>query len=56
MLEKISLKASLQETCGFQYASKLQRMFQDIRLSTDLSYGYKEYCEREKLSFTCKTQ
>ncbi|CAF2446612.1 unnamed protein product [Rotaria sp. Silwood2] len=43
-----SLITKLRATCGFEYASKLQRMFQDIRLSTSLIKEYKTIKE-------CKT-
>jgi cullin 1 len=34
-----------QQACGFEYTSKLQRMFQDIGVSKTLIVEYKEYCE-----------
>ncbi|CAF1052407.1 unnamed protein product [Rotaria sp. Silwood1] len=43
-----SLISKLGATCGFEYASKLQRMFQDIRLSTSLIKEYKTYCENKQ--------
>ncbi|CAF3561870.1 unnamed protein product [Adineta steineri] len=35
----------LKEACGFEYSSKLQRMFQDIRISTHLIEEFKKDCE-----------
>ncbi|CAF3821964.1 unnamed protein product [Rotaria sordida] len=40
-----SLISKLKATCGFEYASKLQRMFQDIRLSTSLLKEYEADCK-----------
>ncbi|CAF0832811.1 unnamed protein product [Adineta steineri] len=36
------------EACGFEYSSKLQRMFLDIRISTQLLGKFKTYCGIEK--------
>lgn len=35
------LYPSLQQACGFEYTSKLQRMFQDISLSKDMNERFK---------------
>ena len=32
-----------QSACGFEYTSKLQRMFQDIGLSKDLNEDFKKH-------------
>ncbi|CAF4095079.1 unnamed protein product [Adineta steineri] len=37
--------SKLREACGFEYSSKLQRMFQDIRISTQLTTEFKEHCK-----------
>lgn len=34
---------SLQQACGFEYTSKLQRMFQDIGVSKDLNEQFKKH-------------
>jgi len=34
----------LKQACGFEYTSKLQRMFTDITLSTDINEKFKEFC------------
>jgi cullin 1 len=34
-----------QQACGFEYTSKLQRMFQDIGVSKTLIVEYEKYCE-----------
>jgi len=33
----------LQQACGFEYTSKLQRMFQDIGVSKDLNDKFKSH-------------
>lgn len=33
----------LQQACGFEYTSKLQRMFQDIGVSKDLNEKFREH-------------
>lgn len=33
----------LQQACGFEYTSKLQRMFQDIGVSKDLNERFREH-------------
>ena len=37
-----SMIGKLKEACGFEYTNKLQRMFQDIQISTDLNSNFKE--------------
>ena len=37
------LPGSLQQACGFEYTSKLQRMFQDIGVSKDLNEQFKKH-------------
>lgn len=38
-----SMISKLKQACGFEYTSKLQRMFQDIGVSKDLNEQYKTY-------------
>lgn len=33
----------IQQACGFEYTSKLQRMFQDIGVSKDLNEQFKKH-------------
>ena len=35
--------SKLKQACGFEYTSKLQRMFQDIGVSKDLNEQYKQH-------------
>ncbi|CAF2046218.1 unnamed protein product [Rotaria magnacalcarata] len=44
-----SMITKLKQACGFEYTSKLQRMFQDIGVSKDLIDQYRTYCEKNKL-------
>ncbi len=39
-----------QQTCGFEYTSKLQQMFQDIGVSKTLIVEYKKYCENNQVT------
>ena len=34
----------LQQACGFEYTSKLQKMFQDTHTSKDLNDRFQEHC------------
>lgn len=36
-----SMISKLKDACGFEYTSKLQRMFTDMSISKDLNAGYK---------------
>merc|ERR1712038_1809804 len=38
-----SMISKLKQSCGFEYTSKLQRMFQDIGLSKDLNEGFNKH-------------
>jgi cullin 1 len=40
-----SMIGKLKEACGYEYTSKMQRMFTDITLSKDLNQAYKEHME-----------
>ncbi|CAF0783301.1 unnamed protein product [Adineta steineri] len=44
-----SMISKLKQACGFEYTSKLQRMFQDIGVSKNLIDQYRTYCEKRKL-------
>uniref|UniRef100_A0A2M4BET4 Cullin-1 n=1 Tax=Anopheles marajoara TaxID=58244 RepID=A0A2M4BET4_9DIPT len=43
-----SMISKLKQACGFEYTSKLQRMFQDIGVSKDLNEQYRQHYERLK--------
>ena len=36
----------LQQACGFEYTSKLQRMFQDVGVSKDLNENFKRHLQQ----------
>lgn len=38
-----SMISKLKQACGFEYTSKLQRMFQDVHLSKDLNDAFKKH-------------
>ncbi|CAO3648248.1 unnamed protein product [Cunninghamella echinulata] len=38
--------SKLKRECGYQFTNKLEGMFNDIRLSTEMNANYKEYLER----------
>lgn len=40
-----SMISKLKQACGFEYTSKLQRMFQDIGLSKDLNEQFKKHLQ-----------
>lgn len=40
-----SMISKLKQACGFEYTSKLQRMFQDIGVSKDLNENFKRHVE-----------
>jgi cullin 1 len=42
--------AGLKEACGFEYTSKLQRMFNDIQLSVEINERFKEYTTENKVA------
>ncbi|XP_052867959.1 cullin-1 isoform X1 [Anopheles cruzii] len=43
-----SMISKLKQACGFEYTSKLQRMFQDIGVSKDLNEQYRQHHEKLK--------
>lgn len=44
----------VQQACGFEYTSKLQRMFQDIGVSKDLNEQFKKHLTNSE-PLDCKT-
>jgi len=40
----------LKQACGYEYTSKLQRMFNDMALSNDINEKFKEYLESKALN------
>lgn len=46
---------SVQQACGFEYTSKLQRMFQDIGVSKDLNEQFKKHLSNSE-PLDCKTR
>ncbi|ODV91872.1 hypothetical protein CANCADRAFT_78572 [Tortispora caseinolytica NRRL Y-17796] len=44
-----SMISKLKDACGFDYISVLQRMFQDINISSDLTQAFKTSAEKEDL-------
>jgi cullin 1 len=38
---EVSMISKLKEACGFEYTSKLQRMFTDMSVSSDLNNSFK---------------
>ena len=45
----IDFKFSTQTACGYEYTSKLQRMFNDIGVSKDLHQKFKQHLENAPL-------
>lgn len=45
----------VQQACGFEYTSKLQRMFQDIGVSKDLNEQFKKHLSNSE-PLDCRTQ
>ncbi|CAF1426697.1 unnamed protein product [Rotaria sordida] len=44
-----SMISKLKQACGLVYTNKLQQMFQDVNISTNLSDQYRTYCENNKI-------
>ena len=44
------------QACGFEYTSKLQRMFQDIGVSKDLNENFKKHLRDEPLDIDFSIQ
>jgi hypothetical protein len=40
----------LKSTCGYEYTSKLQRMFTDMSLSRDMLERFKNWCEEKTVN------
>ncbi|CAF1429694.1 unnamed protein product, partial [Rotaria sordida] len=47
-----SMISKLKQACGFEYTSKLQRMFQDIGVSKTLIFEYEKYCQNHHITDT----
>ena len=45
-----SIISGMKETCGFEFTSKLQRMFNDITLCEQLSQSFQDYCSNTTVS------
>ena len=41
-----SMIGKLKEACGYEYTNKLQRMFQDIQISSDLNSSFKDWAHK----------
>ena len=42
------LLPNLQLACGYEYTSKLHRMFTDMRVSEDLNNNFSQYLDKNK--------
>ena len=49
-----SMISKLKQACGFEYTSKLQRMFQDMSLSKDLNERFKNHIHNSGDPLDCK--
>lgn len=54
-LADLLLLLLVQQACGFEYTSKLQRMFQDIGVSKDLNEQFKKHLSNSE-PLDCRTQ
>ena len=50
----------VQQACGFEYTSKLQRMFQDVGVSKDLNEQFKNHLQNSNSTandsmYRCRT-
>jgi len=45
-----SMISKLKQACGFEYTSKLQRMFQDVHVSKDLNENFRKHLEKVPLN------
>ena len=50
-----SMISKLKSACGFEYTSKLQRMFQDIGVSKDLNENFRKHLESSREPLDSKT-
>ncbi|KAL9104037.1 MAG: hypothetical protein Q9163_000976 [Psora crenata] len=41
-----SMIGKLKEACGYEYTNKLQRMFQDVQISSDLNSSFKDWAAK----------
>ncbi|KAI1290136.1 Cullin-1 [Halotydeus destructor] len=51
-----SMISKLKQACGFEYTSKLQRMFQDITLSKELNDSFKKHLQNAPLDLDFSIQ
>ncbi|ESO94254.1 hypothetical protein LOTGIDRAFT_215748 [Lottia gigantea] len=51
-----SMISKLKQACGFEYTSKLQRMFQDIGVSKDLNEQFKKHLQGDSLDIDFSMQ
>lgn len=47
--EKLMI-AGLKAVCGYEYTSKLQRMFNDIQVSSEINSKFREHCNERNLN------
>ena len=46
--------SKLKQACGFEYTTKLQRMFQDMSLSKDLNEAFKQHLQASGDPLVCE--
>uniref|UniRef100_A0A1X7SDI1 Cullin family profile domain-containing protein n=1 Tax=Amphimedon queenslandica TaxID=400682 RepID=A0A1X7SDI1_AMPQE len=49
-----SMISKLKQACGFEYTSKLQRMFQDMSLSKDLNDKFRQHLSAGDSALDCE--
>jgi hypothetical protein len=47
--EKLMIER-LKAVCGYEYTSKLQRMFTDTQVSSEINSRFREYCSEHNLN------
>ena len=52
MLYKLSIIFDVftQASCGFEYTSKLQRMFQDVSINNTLNENFKSHLQKQNIN------
>lgn len=53
---EMNMIAKLKDACGFEYTSKLQRMFQDTQITKELNEDFKQYLKQENETLTPEFQ
>lgn len=53
---EMNMISKLKEACGFEYTSKLQRMYQDTQLSKELNDGFKKFLDDSKTTLDTEFQ